>query len=66
MTIDAAAFIQRHPRHGHPELVVDFYTTRASAALLAWGDRIITSDIVVTLEDAAKAGLTIIFHHKGR
>ena len=65
MTIDAAAFIQRHPRHGHPELVVDCYTTRAEASL-GKGDRIITSDIVATLEDAAKAGLTIIFHHKGR
>lgn len=59
-TPDATAYVQRHPRYGHLELVLDIHTEAANFALGS-GDRIITSHIGETLEDAQQAGLNIHF-----
>jgi hypothetical protein len=59
-TPDATARIQRHPRFGHLEIVLDLHT-HSAAHSLGQGDRIITSHIAETLEDARRAGLAIHF-----
>lgn len=57
---DATAYIQRHPRFGHLEIVLDLHT-HAAAIALGQGDRIISSHVAETLEDARLAGLNVHF-----
>ena len=57
---DATARIQRHPRFGHLELVLDLHTYSAAIAL-GQGDRIVTSHIAETLEEARLAGVNVHF-----
>jgi len=57
---DATAFVQKHPKFGHLELVLDIHTPAANA-ILGSGDRIITSHIAEALADAQQGGLLIHF-----
>jgi hypothetical protein len=64
MQPDFTAYIQRHPRYGHLELVLDAHTGPGSD-FLDGAARQISGDVADTLADVVRAGLTVSFPRQG-